>query len=85
MTNIQDRLSTGKGKFTPMYPELGTDPVSYDDCISEAFFDAERTAVFERTWLSVGRVERLPRPRLPVPYPPYSPTRTRRLRRLPPR
>jgi phenylpropionate dioxygenase-like ring-hydroxylating dioxygenase large terminal subunit len=61
MTNIQDRLSTGKGKFTPMYPELGTDPVSYDDCISEEFFRAERKAVFERTWLSVGREERLPR------------------------
>ena len=61
MTNIQDRLSTGKGKFTPMYPELGTDPVSYDDCISEEFFAAERKAVFERTWLSVGRVDRLPR------------------------
>ena len=62
MTNIQDRLSTGKGKFTPMYPELGTDPVSYDDCISEEFFRAEREAVFERTWLCVGREERLPRP-----------------------
>ena len=31
-----------------MYPELGTDPVSYDDCISEEFFAAERKAVFER-------------------------------------
>ena len=38
MTNIQDRLATGKGKFTPRYPELGTAPVSYDDCISEEFF-----------------------------------------------
>ena len=62
MTNIQDRLSTGKGKFTPMYPELGTDPVSYDDCISEEFFEAERKAVFERTWLYVGREEKLPTP-----------------------
>jgi phenylpropionate dioxygenase-like ring-hydroxylating dioxygenase large terminal subunit len=61
MTNIQDRLSTGKGKFTPRYPELGTDPVSFDDCICEEFFRAERSAVFERTWLSVGRVDRLPR------------------------
>jgi phenylpropionate dioxygenase-like ring-hydroxylating dioxygenase large terminal subunit len=62
VTNLQDRLATGKGKFTPMYPELGTAPVSYDDCISEEFFAAERTAVFERTWLCVGREERLPRP-----------------------
>ncbi|MBV8951653.1 MAG: aromatic ring-hydroxylating dioxygenase subunit alpha [Actinobacteria bacterium] len=61
MTDIQDRLATGKGKFTPQYPELGTAPVSYEDCISEEFFAAEREAVFERTWLCVGRVERLPR------------------------
>ncbi len=61
MTDIQQRLATGKGKFTPHYPELGTAPVSYDDCISEEFFAAERQAVFERTWLCVGRVERLGR------------------------
>ena len=55
-------LATGKGKFTPMYPELGTGPVSYEDSISPEFFAAEREAVFERTWLYVGREERLPRP-----------------------
>jgi phenylpropionate dioxygenase-like ring-hydroxylating dioxygenase large terminal subunit len=62
MTGIRDRLATGKGKFTPRYPELGTGPVSYEDCISPSFFEAEREAVFERSWLYVGRVERLPRP-----------------------
>jgi phenylpropionate dioxygenase-like ring-hydroxylating dioxygenase large terminal subunit len=62
MTDIQQRLATGKGKFTPNYPQLGTGPVQYDDCISEQFFAAERQAVFNRTWLCVGRVERLPRP-----------------------
>jgi len=62
MTEIQDRLATGKGKFTPRYPELGTGAVSYEDCISPEFFTAEREAVFERSWLYVGRVERLPRP-----------------------
>jgi phenylpropionate dioxygenase-like ring-hydroxylating dioxygenase large terminal subunit len=62
MTNIQDRLASGKGKFTPQYPELGTDPVSYEDSISPEFFEAEREAVFKRTWLYVGRAERLPRP-----------------------
>ena len=62
MTNIQDRLATGKPKFTPLYPELGTDPVSYEDSISPEFFEAEREAVFERSWLYVGRAERLPRP-----------------------
>lgn len=61
MTSIQDRLATGKGKFTPRYPELGTGPVSYEDSISEEFFEAEREAIFKRTWLKVGRMEQLPR------------------------
>ncbi|MEU6644408.1 SRPBCC family protein [Saccharomonospora sp. NPDC046836] len=61
MTGIQERLATGKGKFTPRYPELGTGPVSYEDSISQEFFDAEREAVFRRSWLKVGRVEQLPR------------------------
>jgi phenylpropionate dioxygenase-like ring-hydroxylating dioxygenase large terminal subunit len=58
---IQERLATGKGLFTPRYPELGTGPVNYEDSISQEFFDAEREAVFRRTWLKVGRVEQLPR------------------------
>ena len=62
MSDIQQRLATGKGKFTPLYPELGTEPVSYEDSISPEFFAAEREAVFKRTWLNVGRIERLPRP-----------------------
>ena len=62
MTGIQDRLATGKGKFTPLYPDLGTGPVSYEDSISSEFFEAEREAVFKRTWLYVGREERVARP-----------------------
>src|SRR6478735_5718868 len=61
MTGIQQRLATGRGKFTTDYPELGTGPVNYEDSISEEFFVAERKAVFERSWLCVGRMERLPR------------------------
>jgi phenylpropionate dioxygenase-like ring-hydroxylating dioxygenase large terminal subunit len=62
MTDIQERLATGKGKFTPSYPHLGTGPVSYEDSISPTFYDAEREAVFKQSWLYVGRVEQLPRP-----------------------
>jgi phenylpropionate dioxygenase-like ring-hydroxylating dioxygenase large terminal subunit len=62
MTGIQERLTTGKGKFTPRYPELGTGPVSYEDAISPDFFAAEHDAIFRRSWLYVGRAERLPRP-----------------------
>ncbi|MGC7101517.1 aromatic ring-hydroxylating oxygenase subunit alpha [Amycolatopsis lurida] len=61
MTGIQEKLATGKGKFTTRYPELGTAPVRYDDSISQEFFEAEREAVFRRTWLKVGRIEQLPR------------------------
>jgi len=50
MTGIQQRLATGRGKFTTDYPELGTGPVNYEDSISEEFFVAERKAVFERNW-----------------------------------
>jgi phenylpropionate dioxygenase-like ring-hydroxylating dioxygenase large terminal subunit/enoyl-CoA hydratase/carnithine racemase len=61
VTSIQQRLSTGRGKFTTDYPELGTAPVNYEDSISEEFFTAEREGVFKRNWLCVGRIERLPR------------------------
>lgn len=49
------------GKWTPAYSDLGTDPVSFEDCVSEEFFLAEREKVFKRSWLKVGRVEQLPR------------------------
>ncbi|MBA4863608.1 aromatic ring-hydroxylating dioxygenase subunit alpha [Streptomyces sp. PSKA54] len=61
MTGIQERLATGKGKFTPNFPELGTAPVDYEDSISQEFFEAEREAVFRRSWLKVGRIEQLPK------------------------
>ena len=31
MTGIQQKLATGRGKFTPDYPDLGTGPVNYED------------------------------------------------------
>ncbi|TDC71826.1 aromatic ring-hydroxylating dioxygenase subunit alpha [Actinomadura sp. GC306] len=49
------------GSWTEHYPELGTDPVDYTDSIDPAHYEAEREAIFKRTWLNVGRVERLPR------------------------
>jgi phenylpropionate dioxygenase-like ring-hydroxylating dioxygenase large terminal subunit len=47
--------------WTENYPELGTAPVDYTDSIDPDFYQAEREAIFRRTWLNVGRVERLPR------------------------
>lgn len=49
------------GSWTQQYPELGTSPVDYTDSIDPAFYEKERAAIFKRTWLNVGRVERLPR------------------------
>jgi phenylpropionate dioxygenase-like ring-hydroxylating dioxygenase large terminal subunit len=40
---------------------LDTEPVSYDDSTSPAFYELEREAIFRRTWLNVGRIEQLPR------------------------
>lgn len=50
-----------QGSYTEHYPELGTGPVNFEDCISPEFYELERKAVFKRCWLMVGRVEHLPR------------------------
>ena len=49
-----------EGSWTEHF-ELGTEPMNYEDSISEEFFELEREAVFKRAWLNVGRVEQLPR------------------------
>ena len=50
-----------EGSWTEHYPELGTGPISFEDCVSPEFYELERQAIFERTWLNVGRVEDVPR------------------------
>ena len=50
-----------EGSWTAHYPELGTEPVSYEDSISPEIHELEREAIFKRAWLNVGRVEQLPR------------------------
>lgn len=49
-----------EGSWTEHYPELGTGPMSYEDSISPEHYELERKAIFERTWLNVGRVEQAP-------------------------
>jgi phenylpropionate dioxygenase-like ring-hydroxylating dioxygenase large terminal subunit len=49
-----------EGSWTQHF-DLGTEPLSYEDSISPEYFVREREAIFRRTWLNVGRVERLPR------------------------
>lgn len=48
------------GHWTHAYPELGTGPVSFDDCVSEEFYELEREHIFKKCWLYVGRMEQLP-------------------------
>jgi phenylpropionate dioxygenase-like ring-hydroxylating dioxygenase large terminal subunit len=50
-----------EGSWTEHYPALGTSPVSYEDSTSPEYYELERRAIFERTWLNVGRIEQLPR------------------------
>jgi phenylpropionate dioxygenase-like ring-hydroxylating dioxygenase large terminal subunit len=49
------------GSWTAQYPELGTGPVDYTDSIDPAYYETEREAIFRRSWLNVGRVERVAR------------------------
>jgi len=48
-----------EGSWTEHYPELGTGPIDYSDSIDPAYYEAEKASIFKRTWLNVGRVERL--------------------------
>src|SRR5882724_11520731 len=50
-----------EGSWTEHYPHVGTGAVSYEDCISPAFYEIEREAVFKRAWLNVGRVDEIAR------------------------
>jgi glycine betaine catabolism A len=49
-----------EGSWTQHYA-LGTGLVSYEDSISPRYYEREKEAIFKRTWLNVGRIERLPR------------------------
>ncbi|MBD0021678.1 Rieske 2Fe-2S domain-containing protein [Gordonia pseudamarae] len=49
------------GSWTEHYPDLGTEPVDYTDSIDPEFYEAERNAIFRKTWLYMGRVEKLPK------------------------
>jgi len=41
---------------------LGRDPISLEDTISPEFYELELEAVFRRSWLYVGRVDRVAKP-----------------------
>ena len=49
------------GSWTENWPELGTAPVNYEDSIDPEHYKLEQQAIFKKTWLNIGRVERLPK------------------------
>src|SRR3982750_1178582 len=60
-THMPHFAKPAEGSWTEHYPQLGTGPVSYEDSISPEYYERERSAIFARSWLNVGRVEQLPR------------------------
>ena len=49
------------GSWTENWPELGTAPVNYEDSIDPEHYKLEQQAIFKKTWLNIGRVEKLPK------------------------
>ena len=47
-------------RWMPEFPQLRSDPVPVEPCISPEYFELERERVFKRVWLNVGRVEQIP-------------------------
>ena len=47
-------------KWVAKYPEVGTEPVPAESCISQDFFSLERERVFKKTWINVCRVDDIP-------------------------
>ena len=49
-------------RWSEEYPELGTEPVPTEPCISPEYFKLERERVFRKVWLYVGRQEEISQP-----------------------
>ena len=47
-------------RWMPEFPQVRSDPVPVEPCISPEYFELERERVFKRVWLNVGRVEQIP-------------------------
>lgn len=48
-------------RWTTQYPELDTLPVPVEPYVSPEYFDLERERIFKRLWLTVGRVDEIPK------------------------
>ena len=59
--NGQDSNTNGKVWHND-YPELGTEPIPIEPCVSQEYFELERERIYKKTWLNVGRVEQIRNP-----------------------
>ena len=48
-------MTSESGLFIDQYPDLGRSPVSVDPYVSGDFFEAERSRIFRKCWINVGR------------------------------
>jgi nitrite reductase/ring-hydroxylating ferredoxin subunit len=55
-----DWLKPTVGSWTEAY-DLGTGPISFEDCVSPEFYELERKAIFTKAWLNIGMTQDLPR------------------------
>jgi phenylpropionate dioxygenase-like ring-hydroxylating dioxygenase large terminal subunit len=53
-------MSSNDARWTTSYPDLGTDPIPVEHCISPEYFKRERAQIFRRVWLNVGREQEIP-------------------------
>lgn len=49
-------------KWAEKYPHVGTGPVATEPYLSPEIFELERTRIFRRHWINMGRVEEIPEP-----------------------
>jgi len=52
--------ATSNRRYHDLYPELGTGPISIEPYVSHEYFEKERTLIFRKVWLNVGRVQDIP-------------------------
>jgi phenylpropionate dioxygenase-like ring-hydroxylating dioxygenase large terminal subunit len=50
----------GNRRWANENSDLDTGPIPIDPCVSESYFDQERSQIFKRTWLMMGRTEDIP-------------------------
>ena len=51
---------TSESRWHHRYPELGTGPIPIEPYVSRDYYERERTQIFRKVWLNIGRVEQIP-------------------------